>query len=226
MNDESLKEPFKAFLIMLLVGGIMSGVMMVAFGIPMGDQVDTSNPKVVILFILSTVLGIAMALWFAVHRSGWSWFRFGALSAKEAVLAVGMVPLVMLVSYAWSGLLEASGQVVDPQMFAQGIIESVDTGTLVFGLAYTIIAAPVLEEALFRGYMLPIMVRVLGRWQGIALNAALFGMVHASDPWAILPTAIIGFVACWLWVKTGSLTAPVLFHVVNNLCAMGILWFY
>ncbi len=226
MNDESLKDPIKAFLIMLLLGGIMSGVMMVALGMPIEEQPDTSNPKVVILFIVSTFFGISMALWFAVHRAGWSWLQFGALSTKEVALAIGMVPPVMLLSYAWSGLLESIGQVVEPQMFAQGIIESVDVGTLAFGLAYTIIAAPVLEETLFRGYMLPIMVRLLGRWQGIALNAILFGLVHASDPWAIVPTAAIGLVACWLWTKTGSLTAPVLFHVVNNMFAMGMLWLY
>ena len=226
-NDETIKEPLIAYLLMTLVGGLAAVGMLAILGLSVTEGLTgTVDTKVLNLSIVSTLIGILAALAYAVRRSGWSWIQFRIPSAKQAGLAIAMVPVVLLASYAWSGLLEAFDHPVNPQMFALEIIESGDLGTMAFGLVYAILLAPLLEETVFRGYMLPIMMRVMGSKEGMAVNATLFGLMHSSDPWAIVPTAIIGFVACWLWRKTGSLTVPVLFHTVNNLCAMTMLWLY
>ena len=102
-----------------------------------------------------------------------------------------------------------------------------------FYLGIIFLWAGIGEEIFFRGYLY----RVLrGRW-GVAAAAAvssiLFGIRHATQLGLLLPdypwgaafawslfATVAGLAFCWMFEKTGSLTAPVLAHYVLNLIPM------
>lgn len=81
-----------------------------------------------------------------------------------------------------------------------------------------VLIGPVCEEAFFRGYLYPPMRRELGMAAGIALNAALFALVHFSL-FGLLSRAAAGCVFCYLYERTDTLAAPVAAHMINNLAA-------
>lgn len=84
---------------------------------------------------------------------------------------------------------------------------------MVFLLA---ILAPVMEEVLFRGFL-------LNRWRvkynastGIFFSSLLFGVLHTD----VLGATIFGVVMSVIYMKTNSLYGPIIIHMANNTLAI------
>jgi membrane protease YdiL (CAAX protease family) len=91
----------------------------------------------------------------------------------------------------------------------------------VFWIA-VVIAAPIWEEFLFRGFLFEGLRQSLGIFHTIAITSILFGAIHLLqyDSFGVLTTMVIGLsmgLARWL---TGSLYVPIVMHTVNNAIAM------
>ena len=85
------------------------------------------------------------------------------------------------------------------------------------------VAAPIVEEITFRGYLFPALVRWRGPWLGALVCAIVFGLAHcAVYPPELLPMmAVFGFAACMLFWFTGSLLPCVALHAMNNALVTG-----
>jgi len=77
------------------------------------------------------------------------------------------------------------------------------------------IAAPILEELLFRGVILEGFLKNYSPTKAIIYSALLFGLIH-FNPWQFIGGFIIGMVIGWLYWKTNSLIPGILIHFVNN----------
>lgn len=77
------------------------------------------------------------------------------------------------------------------------------------------IAAPLLEEVLFRGIVFRSLEKVLPAWVSIALLAILFGAYHMNPAQAVYATGM-GIAAGILYDKTDCLLYPILVHAANN----------
>ncbi|WP_417486262.1 CPBP family intramembrane glutamic endopeptidase [Maricaulis sp.] len=91
---------------------------------------------------------------------------------------------------------------------------------LVIGL--TLIAAPIVEEILFRGWMLPMMMaRGVPAFFAIIISALAFGLVHITQGLLVMTSTFflaLALGAARVW--TGRLAAPILGHVANNAWAV------
>lgn len=74
------------------------------------------------------------------------------------------------------------------------------------------VAAPVLEEAAFRGILLPRWSYKWGVGRGIFLSSALFAVMH-PDP---LGAFVFGAAMCALYLRTQSLLLPIVCHGLYN----------
>lgn len=85
---------------------------------------------------------------------------------------------------------------------------------------FGVLLAPIVEEMLFRGFLLPLLVRSLGPWPGIVLTAVPFALLHgAQNHWAWQPVLLIGIAGVafgYVRYKTGSTTAAFLMHSAYN----------
>ena len=79
----------------------------------------------------------------------------------------------------------------------------------------TLLVAPVTEELLFRGVLLPALVRAHGRTAGLLVSALLFGLVHGR-PTAISYALSAGLVLGALRLRTGSVLLCMLMHSATN----------
>lgn len=77
------------------------------------------------------------------------------------------------------------------------------------------IAAPLVEELTFRGYLYPIMKKYTGAWFALVSTSLLFGIIHVSLV-PFIPLAIFGAVLVLLYEYTGSLWTPVIAHCIFN----------
>lgn len=78
-----------------------------------------------------------------------------------------------------------------------------------------VIAAPLCEEIVFRGYFYAAAKRFAGPWAAGFSSALFFSAAHGSLA-ALLPLFVFGGLLAWLYEKTGSLWAPIAVHFCFN----------
>jgi len=78
-----------------------------------------------------------------------------------------------------------------------------------------VIAAPLCEEIVFRGYLYPAAKKFAGPWVAAFFTALVFASAHASLV-ALLPLFIFGLVLVFAYEKTGSLWVPIAIHLCFN----------
>ena len=83
-----------------------------------------------------------------------------------------------------------------------------------FALTATVLA-PLFEETLFRGVLLPVLARRLGAPLALLGSAAVFAMAHLSLT-ELIPLFVLGLGLGWLRWRSGRLAASVLMHALWN----------
>jgi uncharacterized protein len=95
-----------------------------------------------------------------------------------------------------------------------------DRTSLVVVVLFAVLIGPIFEELIFRGFLLPLLVRSLGPWLGIVLTAVPFGLLHyVTYGWVwqtILVIGIAGVAFGYARVRTGSTVASVMLHMGYN----------
>jgi uncharacterized protein len=220
MKVGSLSQVFWSFAILLGISGLGSAGALAALGHPMSIDAVPADPVILLSLVLSSAVGLLVSLAFGIRCVGWGCVRISPMAERMLAWALALVPVALALSYLWTVFLENWTGPIAPQLFIQGVLEADDPRVWAVAGVYAVFGAPILEEALFRGFMLPVMIQRVGRWPGIFLNAVLFGLIHAADPWAIVPVVGVGVMAAWLRDKSGGLGAGIVFHATNNLCAL------
>lgn len=98
----------------------------------------------------------------------------------------------------------------------QLIRESPTLDRIVVSTLLAVVVAPLFEELLFRGILLPWLRRVLGVWPAIVTSSLLFAVLHA-DAWpAPIPLFVLALFLGYLAYRTSSLVAPIVLHATFN----------
>jgi membrane protease YdiL (CAAX protease family) len=87
-----------------------------------------------------------------------------------------------------------------------------------------VIAAPVLEELLFRGIILEGLLKNYQPYRAIGFSAFLFALVHGNLAQGI-GAFMIGVLVGWIYWKTESIIPGILIHFINNLAAYSAILF-
>src|SRR3954454_25151929 len=119
----------------------------------------------------------------------------------------------------WQQLLDITQQ----DDLAQELGARDSTANLVSVALLVCVLAPIAEELFFRGFMFGALQRPIG-WIGAAVvTGIVFGLIHAggTDAVFLVPLAVLGFLLCWLYRRTGSLLPGMAVHAFNNALALG-----
>ena len=92
----------------------------------------------------------------------------------------------------------------------------------IFSFLLIVIAAPILEEILFRGIILEGFLKNYPPQKAIIWSAIIFGIVH-MNPWQAIGATFAGLIIGWIYYRTNSLIPGMLIHFTNNLIAFFIL---
>ena len=95
-------------------------------------------------------------------------------------------------------------------------------GLLLLALLVTAVAAPICEEAFFRGMLFRLLRNRIPLSAAVVVSAVAFGLAHASPAvsWALLPTFMfMGIVLALVYQRTGWLTNSILLHGLSNAIA-------
>lgn len=94
----------------------------------------------------------------------------------------------------------------------------------IFSILQSIIAAPILEELIFRGIILDGLLKKYSPIKSILISSLLFGLVHL-DPWQFVVGFIMGLFTGWIYYETRILTLSILIHFVYNLSSVLLKYF-
>lgn len=200
----------------------------------------TGGPKGMLQ--LDTVAFAAMALaYFAFAAVMWRWlqrdgahrgtFAFWPPRASD-LLATFLVMVFMILVAGHLTLAFHEFAMLDPSLTLSGgatrdEVSNVDNfihsnAALWSIILLTLIAAPLAEEILFRGWMLPMMVaRGVPAVFAIAISALAFGLLHTPQGLMVMTsTFLLGIALGIARMATGRVTAPLLGHVANNAWAV------
>jgi uncharacterized protein len=81
-----------------------------------------------------------------------------------------------------------------------------------------VLAAPILEELLFRGIILEGLLKNYQPYRAIGFSAFLFALIHGNLAQGI-GALMIGLLIGWIYWKTESIIPGILIHLLNNLTA-------
>ena len=132
--------------------------------------------------------------------------------------ALGLAFGCLVSVFAAAAVLEPLLHAGDEQGFTPDFWDAGRAAQFAANAAVIVIAAPVVEELLFRGIGFALLLR-FGRTAAILLSGSIFGLVHGLVGGFII-LAFFGIVLSWLRSRTESVLPCVVVHAVFNSLAL------
>ena len=143
--------------------------------------------------------------WFRVKlRSKWLVWGFGGYFAA--------LPLVILISLLNQQIWQGQG---GSNPILPIALEGKDNGAFLLFFVTAAIAAPIFEEILFRGFLLPSLTRYMPVWGAITLSSFIFALAHLSLS-EVLPLMVLGMVLGFVYSRSRNLLSSMLLHSLWN----------
>ena len=162
-------------------------------------------------YMVQFVLIIVLTLAYRRSRGGsGTLLRFSMKWFNAALILWGVV-LVFMIGVVIEPLLE-----LFPDSYLEMLSNAIGRGG--WAIATTVIAAPIMEEMLFRGIVLESVRSRYGSFRAIIISAAVFGLIHII-PQQVINAFLVGIVLGFIYVKTESLTSVIILHAINNALA-------
>jgi uncharacterized protein len=198
----------------------------------------SQEDKAIFIFInqlVETAVGIAVVR-FAVSKAAplpEDFFRvdFKAPFRKpDGWAAWGLLGVVLspAVVFAAASLFEAVGIKDDPT--ARGTADAVSQLLVLDPLTFaslfgtTAVLAPILEETVFRGFLLPSLSKVMPTPLAVLASAVAFGLVHLSPRDTPQLTAL-GILLGFSYVRSKNLLTPMMIHGAWNGTVLCVLYY-
>ncbi|MDD3107799.1 MAG: type II CAAX endopeptidase family protein [Alistipes sp.] len=189
---------FAATILFNLLGGLLSKVGMESLGL--------RTFSVYVLAFLTTI-GYGVLLWRLRTGSSQRILHLGLKKCSPSLLLWGILT-VLATTLTLEPLLDLL-----PPRWIEWLSSQMQLGGWM--MVTTVVAAPILEEILFRGIIQGSLTRRYGAWRGILIASALFGIIHGI-PQQILNAFFIGVILGFIYERTGALLPVILIHGFNN----------
>ena len=170
--------------------------------------------------LITTLLGTGIPCWI-VYRIRKKKTNIG--SFDFTIENPRIIPLIVLVAIPLNlGIAGPLVELVPMNDFFRDMIREMmremasDQGLWMF--IALVIAAPVLEELIFRGIMLDGLLRIYSPTKAVMVSSLLFGLIHLN-PAQFVGGALVGCFMGWVYVHTRSVMATILIHASFNLTA-------
>lgn len=142
----------------------------------------------------------------------WRWRPWWQTLRRALVQLLMVLPLVALAGW----LLERFfGDPGGSNPLLEMVLNAPSPLALLLLASTALVLAPLFEETLFRGVLLPVLGRVWGAGWAVLLSAAFFAVAHLSLG-EFLPLFVLGLGLGWLRLASGRLGASVMMHALWN----------
>lgn len=169
-----------------------------------------------VLNLIAYALSMVILLAFGIKMRRSFKFPWNKVSFPILVLTI---PMILSLGILIEPLINA---IPMPDLF-KAYFNSVLTKD-VYTFLMIAVAAPLLEELVFRGIVLQGFLKRYSPAQAIIWSAVIFGVAHLN-PWQFLAAFSMGLVIGWVYWKTNSILPGMLIHFINNASSFLMLLF-
>jgi len=145
------------------------------------------------------------------------YFQFKFSSTKDAIIYgvkgwLTIVPFVLLISIIVNSLIDNQN---GSNPLLEIVLNNKNNFSFIILFATTTLLAPLFEEIIFRGVLLPTLSRDFGIIWGIIVSAFIFALAHLSVG-EMLPLFVLGIGLGITRIASGSLLSSVIMHSLWN----------
>jgi hypothetical protein len=182
-----------------LTGGTQAGIILFSYGLMAAGSVLTLR------YAVKSYLPLPEG-WFQFNWQNGRWLAWGIGGYCVAL------PIVILVSLANQQIWQGQG---GSNPILSIVLENRDPVAITCFFLTASIAAPLFEETLFRGFLLPSLTRYLPPWGAIGLSSLIFALAHLSLS-EVLPLTTLGIVLGVVYARSRNLLSSILLHGLWN----------
>ena len=206
-------------ILLIMIGTALFLVPAVIFA-PLLFGLDFNDMSFGAQILITTLLGTGIPCWivFQIRKRKTNIGSFNFTIENPRI-----IPLIVLVAIPLNlGIAGPLVELVPMNDFFRDMIREMmremasDQGLWMF--IALVIAAPVLEELIFRGIMLDGLLRIYSPTKAVIVSSLLFGLIHLN-PAQFVGGALVGGFMGWVYVHTRSVMATILIHAAFNLTA-------
>lgn len=203
-------------LIMTLFFALIGDIMIYSMGFYDPDPILMANLLPAVTFLSGWITLLFLWILFAVRGKSFSrevhWHKMASpWSASLGPLECGFGLSILATC--------ALAMIPFPASWYDAYDESMElllSGNPLFLAAATVLAAPIVEEVIFRGLVYTRLCRGMNRLVAALLSAVIFGLVHGTLL-HLFYTIPMGLLLCLFYEKYRSLWAPIILHTGFNL---------
>lgn len=218
---------FGAVVALTLLGIVVIATPLVALGLEPASPAATA-----VSLVITTLVYVGVVRLLVVGPGALSWREMGIavpvpVAVRELVVgAAWALPILVLTVVVGLGLRAAMGMESLPPSPLPPALDPVGIAANFFSAA---ILAPIGEELFFRGFATTAWRRILGAWPAILRGAVFFSLAHVVTLfdtsagegtqralYAFLVRLPVGIALGWLFLRRGTLWAPIGLHAVFN----------
>ncbi|MFM7087618.1 MAG: lysostaphin resistance A-like protein [Cyanobium sp.] len=176
--------------------------------------------QVLLLYLLLTVAPLTILTAMLTGRGAppaggwlqWHWRPLPSALARAIGTVLMVLPLVALSGWLIEHLWRDPG---GSNPLLDLVLTSSDPRALACFAFTAVVLAPLFEELLFRGVLLPVLARRWGAAVAVLASALIFALAHLSLS-ELAPLFVLGVGLGWLRWRSGRLGASVLMHALWN----------
>ncbi len=164
------------------------------------------------LFYYLLAIGIPFWIVYSIRERKTNCHSFNVTIENKRIIPLVIIGTVALLF----GIISPIGNLIPmPDSIKQAFLDF-GSQTGIFAFFLMVIAAPILEELIFRGIILDGLLNKYSPIKSIFISSLLFGLVHLN-PWQFVTALIVGIFSGWVYYRTRSLSFSIIIHAAANL---------
>jgi membrane protease YdiL (CAAX protease family) len=153
---------------------------------------------------------------------GLAWRRAPRGLRDGAVAYIAGLPLIWIASLVFLALLALFGYRAGFQSLIMQLSDDMTWSLKLALLGMGVLVAPLFEEILFRGLLLPLAARQIPFPWAVGFISFFFAAIHGHLP-SFMPIFTLSMVLCWTYRFTGTLWSPIALHALFNGVNIGMM---
>lgn len=188
---------------------ILTMLLLVPLNLDLNERIGKS-PSMLIYYVV--VLLIPIFIFHFLKKK-----KEGSVSYQILPMKPLLVTLLTIITLAlqWGVLGPLTEQIPIPELLEKVMLDLLLQANNVFGFITVAIAAPILEEILFRGIILDGLLKRKSPKSAILISSFLFAFIHLN-PWQFFEAFVAGLLLGWVYYHTKNVGYCILIHFVNN----------
>ena len=123
-------------------------------------------------------------------------------------------PIVSTLNHLNSSLMPIPSTSLPVSPWEQSLLSN-DLVSICFYVAVVSLVAPVWEEMIFRGFLLPSFTRYFRMDVSVLLSSLIFALAHFSME-RLIPLTFLGMLMCVVFARSKNILAPIILHSLWN----------